>query len=115
DCIEHGAKRFVARTSSARAAIGPDNHCGNALTNHGFHAWISLHVAVTVRMDVDEARRDRKTARIDFLVSSRVNFRRNTNNSIAADGHVTDDSIAPTSVEHRSAANHQVVVGTWTH
>src|SRR6185436_3607460 len=58
-----GEERFAG----ARAAVLSDDDGGEALADEGFLARVLFHLAVAVRMDVDEARGDGESASVDDL------------------------------------------------
>jgi endonuclease/exonuclease/phosphatase family metal-dependent hydrolase len=65
-------------------------------------------LAVVVRMDVDEARRDQQAAGVDLLSSGRVH-RADCDDHAVGDGDVGHARRSAAAVDHRTAAKYQIV------
>src|SRR5687768_18270687 len=62
-------------------------------------------------MDVDESRRDCETASVDLLGTRSLDARRNRSDTRSRDCHIELASFSPGTVEHRSTANDEIVIG----
>ena len=90
------------------AAVAADDG-GYALGQEVGSQRMGADVAVGVRMNVDESRRDVKSGRADDLGSARCLHMADAGNPIAGDGHIGRRRVSPVSSDHNPATDHRVV------
>src|SRR5690348_13989461 len=102
----------IARTARRKADTAiPGEDCRDALARRWRDMFRPCDLRVVMRVQIDEARHDDKTSRIDLLGTPFRNLA-DFYNAIASNGDISDDRRTSRSVDNGAAANHDARILT---